>query len=450
MLPDSSSWHPRHQLIESLRTLSILAALIVILMLGIVGVATPYDYNALPAIPILEVIVLGLSLFMFPPRGKAAIVFFAVAFLYLSITFLVSLNNNAHFLDYIQAYKAFIYVLILIPFINRASIDSKRIVWFFYGLIFVFFVKYTYSRILGLDAWVSLRPGVYVENNFELIFLTLAFFLVIEKIRFPFLLFCILLFIIALSGSRSAFLCVAVVYFFSIFKMGRGFFAKWVMLIPFLLLTAFALVSDRMDFSFGRDVNEQEGPTSGEPLANQIDNESNAALPLSEREEESFRDFLEKGASVDRIRFLLFFLDETQDWRWWDYVFGSAPLTPLSPETCSALSYWEDLYSFSGDGQCYSVILHSYIIRVIFDHGVFGLLFLVLFTAWALRKAGFKWYEILCFIGVMMASSLSVSAFNSVFYPLSMMLFFWTSRESHRQSAENEKLHSGWCTDEKA
>ena len=119
----------------------------------------------------------------------------------------------------------------------------------------------------------------------------------------------------------------------------------------------------------------------------------------------------------------MLFLDEIHDWKWYDYFLGTRALTPLSSETCSALAYWDDLHSYAGDGKCYSVILHSYILRVIYDHGVIGLLFLISFSIVALRKNNFSWNNIACVISTVLISSLSVSAFNSIFYTFALMLY---------------------------
>ncbi|WP_216073902.1 hypothetical protein, partial [Acinetobacter baumannii] len=91
------------------------------------------------------------------------------------------------------------------------------------------------------------------------------------------------------------------------------------------------------------------------------------------------------------------------------------PITALSPESCRSLSFYDVLFSYSGNGSCYSVILHSYFFRVIFDHGAFGLVLLFSFLAVALRKYGYSKMDVGVVIGILSASALSVSAMNSVF-----------------------------------
>lgn len=417
-----------------------------ILALGVVGVMSPWHYNILPAVPLLELAVLGVSVLMFPPKSRSAWLFMLAAGGYLVVTLAIALlMSGSHILDYVQAYKAFFYVLLLCSFIGQPLFKPAQVATFFYVLLGLFFIKYAYSRLIGLDAWVSIRPGIFTENNFELVLLVLLLYLVLPVIRWRAISFITVMLIIFLSGSRSAFLCISAVYFFSIFRVGKGFIKPWLLLLPFLGALAYGIVNDRMDISLtssGEGVAEHPSMPAlegGRAPAITPDSEGLAVeAPLT------FRSFLERGASVDRVRFLLYFLDDAEGWQWWNVMLGTQPLTPLSTQTCEALSYWSDMYSFSGDGTCYSVILHSYIIRVLYDHGVLGLVFLVTFAAYALRKSRYSWADTLCVLGVLMASSLSVSAFNSVFAMLSMMFYLSYGRgeqiEAPVEASGNSKV----------
>ncbi|WP_311066031.1 hypothetical protein [Halomonas sp. DWK9] len=418
---------------------SLVAMLMMFLIigLGIVGALSPWDYNVLPAVPMMELMVLLLSVLVFPPKSRLSWLFMLSAGAYLVATFIIAvIINNAHILDYIQAYKAFFYVALLCSFIGETLFKKEHVAKFFYVVLFLFFLKYSYSRLLGLDSWVSQRPGIFTENNFELVFLVLLLYLVLPVIRWRFLSFSTVMLIIFLSGSRSAFLCFAVVYFFSVFRLGKGFIKQWLLLFPLLIALAYGIVSDRMDISLGGG-SDAASQTPSMPALEE--GRSSVATPetgeVVEQEPLTFRSFLERGASIDRVRFLLYFLNETEDWHWGNVMLGTQPLTPLSVQTCEDLSYWSDLHSFSGDGSCYSVILHSYIIRVLYDHGVVGLLFLIVFTVYALRKSGYSWADTLCVLGVLLASSLSVSAFNSVFAVLSMIFYL-----SHERGASGDTL----------
>lgn len=414
--------------------------ILLIVALGLAGVFSPYEYNILPANSLLELAFLLLSILFFPPRDLVVRVLMAFAIIYLGITaFIAIVVNDTHLLDYLQAYKAFVYAALLCSFIGKNLVSLKNVTHFFYILIFLFLVKYLYSRVIGLDAWVSERPGIFTENNFELVFLTLIFYLVLPYIRWRAVLFLLLMFVVFLSASRSAFLCLLVVYFFSIFRLGKTFLLKWLLMMPLLLFVGYGVVSDRMDISFGGFGGGGATTSDSETVAPVLPDSNTISVPPHENistAKNDFRSILEKGASIDRVRFLLYFLDDTENWRWWNYLLGTEPLTPLSVDTCEALSYWNDLFSFSGDGRCYSVILHSYIIRVIYDHGLLGLIFLVGFTAVALRKSGYSWADVLCVLGVLLASSLSVSAFNSIFATLSVVFYLIIKKPSMQDATK--------------
>lgn len=403
--------------------------ILLILALGVAGVLSPYEYNILPATSLLELAFLLLSVLVFPPQGVVSRLLMVFTIVYVGVTaFIAIVANGTHLLDYLQAYKAFVYVALLCSFISKELISVSNVSRFFYTLVALFLVKYLYSRIVGLDVWVSERPGIYTENNFELVFLLLMFYLVLPYVRWRVALFLVVMLIVFLSASRSALLCLLVVYFFSVFRVGKTFILRWLLMIPFLLFVGYGVVSDRMDISFGGSMGGGTTTSNAEPASPVLPGDN---VPQNEDVNatgKDFRSILEKGASIDRVRFLLYFLDDTESWRWWNYLLGTEPLTPLSVETCEALSYWNDLFSFSGDGQCYSVILHSYIIRVIYDHGLLGLIFLIGFTAFALRRSGYSWLDILCVVGVLLASSLSVSAFNSIFATLSLVFYLVIKR----------------------
>ncbi len=437
------SFFARHSFFNYLERVQPQAAMLLLAViggLGLVGMLSPWDYNVLPAVPLLELAVLLLSLLVFPPKGRGAWAFMLFAGVYLVVTLVIAtFVSHAHILDYLQAYKAFFYLGLLCCFIDKPLFKKEVLAKFFYVLVSLFLIKYGYSRVIDLGVWVSIRPGVFTENNFELVLLILLLYLVLPAVRWRFLAFAAVMLIIFLSGSRSAFLCFAVVYFFSVFRLGKSFIKQWLLLFPLLVLLAYGIVSDRMDISIGGGGGTTvQAPSMPAPEERQGSVTSPESADAGEQEPLTFRSFLERGASIDRVRFLLYFLDETEDWHWGNVLLGTQPLTPLSVQTCEDLSYWSELHSFSGDGSCYSVILHSYIIRVLYDHGVAGLLFLIVFTVYALRKSGYSWADTLCVLGVLLASSLSVSAFNSVFAVLSMIFYL-----SHERRADSDTLLKG-------
>jgi hypothetical protein len=351
------------------------------LFLIMTGVLSPFKYNLVDASFFLEVLLIFVSVLLMWRVNTQALLFLVPVVAYTSYGVYISISRGTHILDVMQAYKAFAYLVLLTPFIGKKIFDSNFLVRAYWVLIIAFLFKYLYSAFLDLTPRMGTRPGLFVENNFELIFLILYYYV----IRYHFLnlkniAFVVLVAVVFISGSRSAMAAVLLVYLFDyIFKLNY-LTLLYLILGVFLFFSGLYLFLDRM---------------SGQTIED-----------------------------IDRVRFLYVFLNETKDWGVLQYLIGSERLTPLSPESCARLGYYESLFSYSGDGTCYSVILHSYILRVLFDHGIIWLLFLLLFCAYGLRKNNFKYSEIICILGVILGSSLSVSAFNSIFTAIALCIAF--------------------------
>jgi hypothetical protein len=225
------------------------------------------------------------------------------------------------------------------------------------------------------------RPRLFIENNFELLFLSILLVGSIKysnKINFVNLL--MFSFIAISSKSRSG----IAIFFFIIFIC---YFKKEYLKIKYLwiyLLIALCLV-------IGIDQVIQRIPEGG-------------------------------IESIDRFRFFFFFLEEIKDWSFLNYLFGESIITPLSPSTCSKLSYYDQLYSFKGDGTCYSVIFHSFILRIIFDHGFLGFLFLFYIIKKVLSMSRFSIRHTIALIGVLLLNSISISSLNSIFSIFAIMI----------------------------
>ena len=133
--------------------------------------------------------------------------------------------------------------------------------------------------------------------------------------------------------------------------------------------------------------------------------------------------------SFDRFVFFQYFLNDISNWSFSDYFFGNLPLTPMSANTCNGLNFYYTLFSQKNDGTCYSVVLHSYILRMIYDHGFFGLFFVLYFIFKALRTVGYNVKLCLTVLGLILINGLSVSAFNSVFCFLGLLFFLVVDRD---------------------
>ena len=222
----------------------------------------------------------------------------------------------------------------------------------------MFLAKYGYSVVLGLAD----RPGVYMENNFELIMLMGLVYL-----AHPYLgarrhwVFAGLAVTVLLSGSRSAALGLVCVYVFRYVRTsnrtGRSTLAG-VAAVGWAVLSLF-----------------------------------------------SARAAQDSGAQLDRLVFFQTFQYEVRNWPLWEFVTGSFPLTPLSPGSCGSLSFYDDLFSKTDPGVCYSVILHSFLMRAVFDHGLLGLVLLYGLLWLGLRRSGVAVRDALALLGLITLSA---------------------------------------------
>jgi len=319
--------------------------------------------------------------------------FSVVAFVYVLASFAVSTFNNTNGLDFVQAYKAFIYIPIISAFVGKSGeLDAKFISRIFWILAFFFLIKYGYSRALDLNYRMGRRPGVLDENNFELILLNFIFYITHSRRRIGanLLATAILIAVVGLSGSRSGAIGAAIALAMMALERPRERVVVLSFIIPVGFLAGMLIISER----------------------------SIASLE-----------------EIDRFRFLTIFLREVSDWTPLGFIFGARPLTPLSPDSCNQLAFYSGLFSRSGDGTCYSVILHSYALRVIFDHGVFGVVILIGHLYFAYRSSAATRRQMICLCLITTTSALSISAFNSIYYAISAAVLLSSSRNLSRVSS---------------
>ena len=124
-----------------------------------------------------------------------------------------------------------------------------------------------------------------------------------------------------------------------------------------------------------------------------------------------------------------------------DWFLGSTgPLHTLSIKTCNQNSFY--IYQFnmgshSHYGECYSNIFHSFDLRVIFDHGILGLIFILLAYFIMLRKSGVDKYFCFMVLGIVLINGLSVSGFNNIFAIIGIMLVLGLRKNEHIEITRN-------------
>lgn len=311
--------------------------------------------------------------------------------LYLLTRIVPGLYTESPIVDFLQAYKWLLYLVAFVFAVGREWGPVRGLVRVMWVLLSLAFLKSTVTfAVYGAGE----RPGLLIENNFEI-----ALFAGLVIVLYRFLgrgrIWVILLMggLIVLSGSRSGAIAFLVLALFAITQVKNASLLVKYMLV--LLAPALAIV------------------------------------PVWIFEQRSGG-----GGQVDRLNFFDVFLAETSKWDALNWIFGTTPITPLSAGSCSRLSFYQQLFSSEGDGTCYSVILHAFLMRVVFDAGVLGLLIAFGVAWWMMRRASVQFGVAVALIAVAITNSLSVSGLNNPYVALPILLSIVTVTslpEDHRE-----------------
>jgi hypothetical protein len=349
-----------------------------VIALAIIGVASLETFNFLPATLIIELTFFAVLAIIGMSYSRELLIYWWLNLGYMGYQYIVAVKfNHENIFDFIVSIKVFIYLAILFLFAKTKIITFLRLEKFYKWILALYFLKYSYSVLIsGID-----RPGIFAENNFELLIpLILSVGVWSIRGRANKWEVVVLIMIVILSGSRSGALELLLTLAYIPLIVERKINLTSLLAIIFSGLLALGLVSILI---------------------------------------------LTRGAtleSVDRFQFLLLFLNEAKEWNIFNWLFGMPPGTPLSAYTCEALNYYVDLFSKSGNGDCYSVIFHSMIMRMIFDHGILGLLFVLFALFKILNISGLAKKSNNVILLILLVNGLSVSSFNSVFAALPVLI----------------------------
>jgi len=308
---------------------------------------------------------------------------------YLGIGFLLSVwIRGVNALDFAQAYKFVWYLALLPPFAwaNGAMrpADFRRLL---NAALTMFLLVYTIKRLAGID-----RPTLIGENNFELVFLALIYYSAhVAGCKLSAIQTLALLVVVVLSGSRSAAIAIALAIALTYDFKTRN---------PAKLIGG--LIAGALGFAL-------------------------AVLIFESRSHGGIE-------SIDRFRFLMMFSESVSGWGVFDYLLGADRLTQLPPHVCSSLSYYASLFSYEDNGTCYSVILHSFNLRIIHDHGILIAILASLYLLRLTRTATLV--QRLCLLGIIFINGLSVSALNNVYVALGIAFFCLAASVAQREQPQ--------------
>ena len=281
---------------------------------------------------------------------------------------IVAFGGSAGFEDTLQAHKWIAYLIGLSFFVGKPLDSSAKLVRLVKVLILLVAAKYFIANLVYGE-----RYGILVENNFEIAMFCGLMGVVYSRLgpnRLAYL--CVLGAAVLVSGSRSG-------------------------SVVFLFLVIYALATSDVKNAFVRYVAFLTAAAA-------------VIIPLL-----VFQSRTSSVDSIDRVNFLNVFLTEVQQWGVLTWMFGPGAMKPLSISSCEQLSYYVNLYSSPETGLCYSVILHAFVLRVVFDFGLAGLIIAFGVFWLLLRRGHVKLPLALLLMGIAAANSLSVSGLNNVY-----------------------------------
>ena len=178
-----------------------------IILLALISLALFITADESIATPVFELITIAYCLTSIKHPKKQIILISLVSAIYIITSyFYANLAKNTNALDFILAFKAYIYLSLLALCVNKPIFPHSRLALISKLLIAIFSLKYITSRfLLSID-----RPIVFTENNYELIFLLIIYyvnFTFTKKVEPLWLGLLILTFF--LSGSRSSIVALA-------------------------------------------------------------------------------------------------------------------------------------------------------------------------------------------------------------------------------------------------
>lgn len=400
---------------------------------SLMGLITFQTAHPLPVQQIFEVLLIVSAFLVLKDTSKGLWVFISLVGLYIGETFLRGyFIYSIHPKDYLISYKFFFYIILLSFFINKSVFSSQWLKKIYLFLVTLFLIKYFYINILfelfGIPL-PTVRAELFVENNFELLFLSLLYFLVFlqNDKKFEWYTFILFALVMLLGKSRSGALEFFVVSFGILFNLKSRLGIKAFFFVLLTLYTGAIWQSRVVNLNkvYETIKIEQVGvKRQSNPNINEHNKSHQEKIkPTDKNYINGKYDSFQK---IDRYKFLQQFLYDIKDWQIKDYFFGnSGVLTFTSNKTAETFKHFKGLYSKTDNTRFYSVIYHSFWLRVLFDHGILGVLFIVSWLGVCLRKfCRLDVFDILIVLGVFGANGLSVSSFNSIFGTMALMFYF--------------------------
>ena len=320
---------------------------------------------------VLEILYFGIaiSLISITPRTNLIKAFILIFIFLLIILFSSQISTPLY--ETISATKWLLFTSCLYLMDTRKLISVRFLSNLLNLLVISTFIFYTLQKIAFGNHF---RPYLFTENNYEIALLSgiLCLRFILDNSRkkgYDKLAIILFVIIIFLSGSRSGAICglISLYAIYSHTNKNKKTPVTLLFSLPFIYGTSYVFNS--------RGQNNQ---------------------------------------SIDRIYFFQIFISEMQNKNWFEWIFGSLRITPISNDGCYALKFYQTLFADPINLSCYSVVFHSILLRILYDFGLIGLLmsFILIFSI--LRNEIGKKLSITLLL-VSLINGASVSGINNVY-----------------------------------
>lgn len=366
----------------------LLTVFLIISVFSIININTSLSKSLLEIL----IIIISLSTFIMKQRisiEMSVISFFIISYIVFSYIYVVGLKN-ININDFLVSYK-FLFYYVFFSFAAGGKILEKiHIIKLSKIIISIYFFYYLIEKVVN---GVYYRPNLIYENNFEIIFILMLFILLShysERINYYYLF--MTNFIVFSSLSRSGVLELMIVNFFILTRKNKNEKMERKILV-YLLLLLLVLFSFLILINRGIDI-----------------------------------------TNIDRYYMFQLFLNDINEWDITNYLFGSPRISYVSENTSRSLRYYSSLFSETNPNRAFSVIYHSFLLRLVYDHGFIGLIITIYLLYIFLKRSILEKYEIFMIILINLINGLSVSSFNNVFFALSILLILIS-----KEGVENKK-----------
>jgi hypothetical protein len=356
---------------------------VMLLIAGVISIPSLKRGGVLPATVMLDTwLILFLVVTIFTKRIFTTGTIALVA-LYALTRVAPAVYNGSPTEDFLQAYRWLLYLIVIAVAVGQRWPSIRPLIGFTWAIIGLSLIK---AALGYLIVGPSARTGLLLENNFELAMYAGLVVIVYRHVRPAWRIWLLALFgaTTLLSESRSGIIAFAIVAVYAFTQVP----SKRLVLQYVFACALFAV---------------------GAVVLSVFNERANAS-----------------SYAVDRLNFFEKFQNETSSWNVLDWAIGSTPITPLSPATCAELNAYDRLYSSTGDGSCYSVILHAFLMRVVFDAGIIGLLLAFGVIIYLMYRAGVEWRIAAALLLIAVSNSFSVSGPNNPYVIVPVLLAILT------------------------